>query len=268
MSSALGPKLRRRTVLRGGLIATTLATAAAQAACSAGGSAPPVAASSAAAGRSRDAESRARVLVVFFSRAGENYHYGDRVDLGAGNTEVLAGFISARLNELGITHDVHRLEAADPYPDDYDATVARNVREQDTDARPALANPLPSTDGYDLVLVGSPIWNVRPPMLMNTFAEAHDFTGKTVHPFVTYAVSGLGTAERDYTAAVSGRRHRRGSRRPGRDRPLGRTGRGRRVAGPHRRPRLRGNARPSQHTNRPAYGRKQARQDPRHEAWR
>jgi len=30
------------------------------------------------------------------------------------------------------------------------------------------------------------------------------FTGKTVHPFVTYAVSGLGTTERDYTASCRG----------------------------------------------------------------
>ena len=141
---------------------------------------------------------------MYFSRAGENYRYGDRVDLENGNTEVLASSISARLSDLGVEHDVHRLEAADPYPADYDATVARNVREQDTDARPALANPLASIDGYDVVLVGSPIWHVRPPMLMHTFAKAHDFTCKTVHPFVTHAMSGLGTAERDYAAACSG----------------------------------------------------------------
>ena len=48
---------------------------------------------------------------------------------------------------------------------------------------------------YDTVLIGSPIWNVRPPMIMTTFAESHDFTGKQVYPFVTHAVSGLGSTE-------------------------------------------------------------------------
>ena len=43
-------------------------------------------------------------------------------------------------------------------------------------------------------------------MIMTTFTESYDFTGKTVHPFVTYAVSGLGSTERDYTAACSGAR--------------------------------------------------------------
>jgi flavodoxin len=100
--------------------------------------------------------------------------------------------------------DVHRIEAVDPYSDDYDETVARNVREQDTDARPAIANPLSGMDRYDVVLLGSPIWNVRAPMIMSTFAERYDFHGKTVHPVTTYAMSGLGTTERDYAASCAG----------------------------------------------------------------
>jgi flavodoxin len=142
-----------------------------------------------------------RILLAYFSRPGENYYYGGRRDLQVGNTEVLAEMIA----EL-IDGDVHRIDAADPYPASYDATVARNVQEQEVDARPTIANPLASIEQYDTVLLGSPIWNVRPPMIMTTFAESHDFTGKTVHPFVIYAVSGLGRAERDYTASCPGAR--------------------------------------------------------------
>jgi hypothetical protein len=72
------------------------------------------------------------------------------------------------------------------------------------DARPAIANPLDSIGRYDTVLLGSPIWNVRAPMIMSTFAESLDFAGKAVYPFTTYAVSGLGTAVRDYTASCPG----------------------------------------------------------------
>ena len=39
-------------------------------------------------------------------------------------------------------------------------------------------------------------------MIMSTFVESFDFSGKTLQPFVTYAVSGLGSTERD------SRRHR------------------------------------------------------------
>ena len=139
------------------------------------------------------------ILLAYFSRPGENYYYGGRRDLAVGNTQVLAEMIA----EL-IDCDVFRIEAAEPYPEAYDATVARNVTEQDSDARPEIASPLPSIDGYDRILLGSPIWNVRPPMIMNTFVDGLDFAGKTVHPFVTYAVSGLGSTQRVYTEACVG----------------------------------------------------------------
>ena len=142
---------------------------------------------------------RKKVLLAYFSRGGENYHYGGRRDLDIGNTEVLAGMISKL-----VTCDVHRIEAADPYPDGYDATVARNVREQNADDRPALANRLPSVDQYDTMLLASGIWNVRAPMIMTTFAESYDFTGRTIHPVTTYAMSGLGTTGQDYARSCPG----------------------------------------------------------------
>jgi len=136
------------------------------------------------------------VLLVYFSRAGENYYYGDRIDLEVGNTKVVAGMIA---DLTGC--DVYEIEAADPYSDDYDAIVARNVEEQNAGARPAIANPLSSIDAYAIIILGSPIWNVRPPMIMSTFAERFDFTGKTVFPLVSYAVSGMGDTEREYQEA-------------------------------------------------------------------
>ena len=140
-----------------------------------------------------------RVLLAYFSRAGENYYYGGRTNLGTGNTEVLAGMISGLLR-----CDVHRIDAEDPYPDSYDATVARNVREQNQDARPGIATPLPNIDRYNAVILASGIWNVRPPMIMATFAESYDFTGKTVYPVTTHAMSGLGTTTRDYRSFCPG----------------------------------------------------------------
>jgi flavodoxin len=144
---------------------------------------------------------RSKILLAYFSRAGENYYYGGRRTLEVGNTEVLAGMIGASL-----ACDVHRIEPVDRYPANYEETVERNVREQDTDARPAIANPLPSIDQYDTVRLGSPVWNVRAPMIMLTFADRYDFSGKTVFPFTTYAMSGLGATPDDYGRACKGAR--------------------------------------------------------------
>lgn len=128
-----------------------------------------------------------RVLLAYFSRPGENYWYGGRRNLKVGNTEVVARMIGDR---LGI--DAYRVEAADPYPISYDATVARNQQEQEQDARPALGTSPPSLDRYDAVLLGIPVWNVGAPMIMHTLLEQWDLSGKTILPFVTYAVSGMG----------------------------------------------------------------------------
>ncbi|MEV0749278.1 flavodoxin [Streptomyces sp. NPDC050273] len=51
---------------------------------------------------------------------------------------------------------------------------------------------------------GPSLWNVRAPMIMSTFTDAFDFRGRTVHPVTTYAMSGLGTTERDYAASCPG----------------------------------------------------------------
>ena len=91
--------------------------------------------------------------------------------LQVGNTEVVATMISS-----AVAVDVFRIEA-----------------------RPAIAGALPALRAYDTVLVGSGIWNVRPPTIMRTFVENVDLTGKTIFPFVTYAVSGLGRTVDDYT---------------------------------------------------------------------
>jgi flavodoxin len=195
MSDDRAGRIHRRTVIRGAVLGAAGAAIATLSGCTPSdrpGNEPTAA-------PSRPASNDGAVLLAYFSRAGENYWNGGRRRLAVGNTQVVAEMIG-RL----IGCDVHRIEAADPYPDDYDPTIARNVREQQADARPAVANPLTLIGRYDTVLLGSPIWNVRAPMIMTTFTESLDFTGKTIHPLTTHAMSGLGTTERDYAASCRG----------------------------------------------------------------
>ncbi|MDR6414607.1 flavodoxin [Pseudarthrobacter sulfonivorans] len=198
------PSIERRTVLRSAFAGLAGAVVAAgTSACTTGEPntmpAQDTAESTATQSSPAPRASGGRVLLAYFSRAGENYYYGGRTELDVGNTEVLAGMVSSL-----IACDVHRIVAADPYPDSYDAAVARNVREQDADARPAITSPLPSIDQYGTVLLASGVWNVRAPMIMSTFAESYDFNGKTIYPVTTHAMSGLGTTGRDYAASCPG----------------------------------------------------------------
>lgn len=197
--------MRRRAFLQ--LSATEIAVAAMGVAACGGRSSEPGApppSSSAGPGSSADgaaakSTSTSKVLLVYFSRAGENYYNGGRRNLTVGNTEVAATMIHDAL-----ACDVFRIQPTLPYSDSYDDTVARNVREQNENARPVIANLPANIDAYDTILLGSPIWNVRPPRIMLTFAERFDFTGKRILPFTTYAVSGLGQVVAEYTAACRG----------------------------------------------------------------
>ena len=188
--------MNRRTLMTGSLALGAGALLGTQLAGCSDRAAPPPASQTPAAPQSAPGS---RVLLAYFSRPGENYHYGGRINLDVGNTEVLAGMISS-----AVAVDVYRIQAAEPYPDSYQETVERNKREQDTEARPAIAGALPTVEPFDTVLFGSPIWNVRPPMIMRTFIDRVDLRGKTIHPFVTYAVSGLGETIEDYTRLLPG----------------------------------------------------------------
>jgi flavodoxin len=195
-----GSLTARRAVLSGGL--GTAAVGLFAAACSTPDrpDAPGrVTAPSVGAATPSGAGPRRKPLVAFFSRAGENYFNGGRIDLAVGNTAVVAGLVADLIDV-----DTYEISASDPYPDDYEATVRRNVQEQDADARPTIAGRLPDLARYDTILLGSGVWNVRAPMIMQTFLEGLDFTGKTVLPFVTYAVSGLGRIADEYARTLAG----------------------------------------------------------------
>ena len=100
--------------------------------------------------------------------------------------------------------DLHEIRVADPYPHDYEETVERNLREQEDDARPAIDGAVPDLGGYGTIILGSPVWNVRAPMVMRTFVEAVDLDGRTVIPLVTHAVSGMGWVADEYAEMLPG----------------------------------------------------------------
>lgn len=92
--------------------------------------------------------------------------------------------VAERIHEL-VESDFFRIEPAATYPEDYDEMLETAQREQDDDARPALASVVENWDDYDTVYLGHPIWWAHVPQIMKSFVEQHDLAGKTVIPFAT-----------------------------------------------------------------------------------
>ena len=71
-----------------------------------------------------------KMLMVFFSRAGENYGVDDTK---RGNTEVMAGYLK---DYFGDKLDVFRIEPETPYPTSYQETTELGSKEKNSQARP------------------------------------------------------------------------------------------------------------------------------------
>ncbi|MEU4427538.1 flavodoxin [Actinoplanes sp. NPDC024001] len=125
-------------------------------------------------------------LVVFFSRAGENY---PDLDLEIGNTAQIAGFIHDRVGG-----DLYEIVPAEPYPASKDETSTQAQREQDERVYPEIRGEVPDTDRYGTVFLGAPNWWLEQPMVVQTFMRDRDLGNATVIPFVTHDGSGFGNA--------------------------------------------------------------------------
>lgn len=144
-------------------------------------------------------------LIAYFSRNGQNYVRGAIRDLATGNTETVAGLL-ARLTGA----DTFRIEPAVPYSADYSQCIAEAKSDQRRNARPELKNDLPPLDAYDTVYLGYPNYWGTMPMVVMTFLERGDFSGKTILPFCTHEGSGMGQSESDIARHCPGARVGRG----------------------------------------------------------
>lgn len=83
--------------------------------------------------------------------------------------------------------DIFRIEPVTPYPTEYTPCTEVARAEKDANARPAISGKVEKWSEYDTVFIRCPVWWWTTPMIICTFAESHDFSGKTVIPFCTYA---------------------------------------------------------------------------------
>lgn len=126
-----------------------------------------------------------KILVAFFSRAGENYSVGN---VKVGNTQVLAEMIAAETQA-----DLFHIEPVNAYPADYTECTEVAKEELQKKARPAITGDA-NVDDYDIIFIGYPNWWGDAPMPVYTFIEQHNWQGKTVVPFCTHEGSGLSNA--------------------------------------------------------------------------
>lgn len=146
-----------------------------------------------AKGEAVDGNTR-RILIVYFSQpedvkldgvdgiSGASILQKNSVVLGS--TQYVAQIIQ---KETG--GDLFRIETVKPYPRQHDTLLKYAEQEVKDGARPELKEKIPNLADYNQVFVGYPIWWYKMPMVMYSFFEQHDFSGKTLIPFTTHGGS-------------------------------------------------------------------------------
>lgn len=137
-----------------------------------------------------------KALVVYFSVpedvdttgvdaiAGASVLVSDGAVLG--NMEYMASVIQ---RETGA--DSYRIVEQDAYPREHQSLLDRAQQEQRNNDRPAVSGELPDLSGYDVIYLGYPNWWGDLPMILYTFLDSVDLSGKTVVPFCVHGGSGF-----------------------------------------------------------------------------
>ena len=114
-----------------------------------------------------------KTLIVYFS--------------WSNNTEKMANYIHDKIGG-----DIERIEPVEAYPEDYNETADKAKAERDNGDRPKFKELQFNPENYDTIFIGYPIWWYELPMIMRTFFDTYDLSGKTIIPFNTHEGSGDG----------------------------------------------------------------------------
>ena len=116
--------------------------------------------------------------------------------------KILIVYLSRTNNTKTIAETIHKnvggkivaLELEKPYPENYQATVAQVVKENEENYLPPLKTKIDSIETYDVVFAGFPTWDMKMPPPMKSFLRQYNLSGKTVIPFNTNAGYGVGSS--------------------------------------------------------------------------
>ena len=126
-----------------------------------------------------------KILVAYFSATGTTAKVAERLS-------------------QAINADLFEIKPAQPYSNaDLDWTDKKSrssVEMADKSSRPAIADQVADMSQYNVVFVGFPIWWYREPSIIDTFMTSYDFADKTVIPFATSGMSGIGDSGKNMQA--------------------------------------------------------------------
>lgn len=143
------------------------------------------------AGDAADAPAENKVLILYFSA--NNMNDTDAVSSatpiidGASSVEWIANIVQEQVGG-----DLVPIIPSEDYPLGYDDVADAAKKEADNEVHPAILPLGVNPEDYQTVFIGYPMWWYRMPMVLETFFDTYDLSGKTIVPFNTHEGSGDG----------------------------------------------------------------------------
>ena len=137
-------------------------------------------------------------IIIYFSRADENYFGGTLKYIEKGNTEIIAEYIQELTKA-----DKFKVEPLIPYPKEYMECIEEaKIRTKNHDA--PIKENIGELSPYEVIYIGAPIyWGGMPEELITALNEL-DFNGKIIIPFTTHEGSGLSGVPRQLKEICKG----------------------------------------------------------------
>lgn len=132
-----------------------------------------------------DAGDGGNILIAYFAVA-ENSDVdavsSASVNVTDGEAKGLVRILAENIQER-TGGDLFSIQTSVDYPGDIDALIDYAAGEQDESARPELTSHIENLEQYDTVFIGYPNWWYDMPMVLYSFFEEYNFSGKTIIPF-------------------------------------------------------------------------------------
>ena len=135
-----------------------------------------------------------KILVLYFSRAGENYSVGT---VEKGNTE---RFVNSMKSKLSSSTVYQKIEPVTPYPESYSETLTIAQNEQNNNLRPEISNPINNVKDYNPIIIGYPIWYGKiPRIVINQIEKINQegFKDKNIILICTHEGSGFSSTMKE-----------------------------------------------------------------------
>ena len=142
-----------------------------------------------------------KTLVVYYSASGNTARVAKDIAAATG-----ADLFEIVPTQVYTSDDLNWTNANSRVSREHDDESLRNV--------PLTSTTVADWSSYDTVFIGYPIWWGIAAWPVNNFVTDNDFTGKTVIPFATSGMSGMGQTNRELKNSCKGAKLMEGKRFP------------------------------------------------------